>query len=231
MSPPTTFGVLRSVQSVRPGSTRSGEKARAKSLPATSPDSSSSGTRWSRVVPGNVVDSSTIELPARHHAGQRRAAPSSGPRSGSRLRLSGVGTQTRIASVSCRSTARVVNSIRSSDAGEPLGGDVLDVGAALAQAGDLGGVDVDADHVLPRLREGHRERESDVAQADDADAHAPPRSRSTIAARPALSARAARGRRRPSGGSAPRSWCAAPSRAAPSPCRGRRRAGRPRPGA
>src|SRR5436190_2034140 len=39
-----------------PGSTRSGEKARLKSCPATSPDSSSDGTRCSRVVPGNVVD-------------------------------------------------------------------------------------------------------------------------------------------------------------------------------
>jgi hypothetical protein len=41
------------------------------------------------------------------------AAASRGPRSGSRLRVSGVGTQTRIASASCSSTKRVVNADRS----------------------------------------------------------------------------------------------------------------------
>ena len=35
--PPTTLGVLIVVQSSRPGSTRSGEKARKKSFPATKP--------------------------------------------------------------------------------------------------------------------------------------------------------------------------------------------------
>ena len=50
--PPTTFGVVRSVWSVRPGSTRSGENATLKSRPAARPDSSSSGTSRSRVVPG-----------------------------------------------------------------------------------------------------------------------------------------------------------------------------------
>ena len=44
-------------------------------------------------------------LAAPDHARQRlRGADSSGPRSGSRLRVSGVGTQTRIASASCSST-------------------------------------------------------------------------------------------------------------------------------
>ncbi len=37
VSPPTTFGVVRIVWSVRPGSIRSGEKARLKSLPAREP--------------------------------------------------------------------------------------------------------------------------------------------------------------------------------------------------
>ena len=50
--PPTTFGVVRIVKSVRPGSTRSGEKARLKSSPATSPDSARIGASRSRVVPG-----------------------------------------------------------------------------------------------------------------------------------------------------------------------------------
>ena len=52
VSPPTTFGVVRIVKSVRPGSTRSGEKARLKSSPATRPDSDRIGATRSRVVPG-----------------------------------------------------------------------------------------------------------------------------------------------------------------------------------
>ena len=103
VSPPTTFGVVRIVWSVRPGSTRSGENASAKSSPARRPDSSSSGTRCSRVVPGNEVDSSTMTWSRATTSASARADDSSGPRSGSRLRVSGVGTQTRIASASCRS--------------------------------------------------------------------------------------------------------------------------------
>ena len=52
MTAPTTFGVVRIVWSVRPGSMRSGEKATKKSRSAASPDSSSIGTSRSRVVPG-----------------------------------------------------------------------------------------------------------------------------------------------------------------------------------
>ena len=50
--PPTTFGTVFVVQSVRPGSTRSGENARKKSSPQTSPVDSSTGLISSRVVPG-----------------------------------------------------------------------------------------------------------------------------------------------------------------------------------
>ena len=50
--PPMTFGVVAVVQSTRPGSTRSGEKARWKSRPARSPERSSTGATSSRVVPG-----------------------------------------------------------------------------------------------------------------------------------------------------------------------------------
>jgi hypothetical protein len=63
--PPMTFGVLYVVQSFLPGSTRSGEKARKKSFPTSSPALSLSiGSRISRVVPGYVVDSRTITIPA-----------------------------------------------------------------------------------------------------------------------------------------------------------------------
>jgi hypothetical protein len=50
--PPITFGVVRVVQSTRPGSTRSGENARWKSRPARRPVRSSTGATSSRVVPG-----------------------------------------------------------------------------------------------------------------------------------------------------------------------------------
>ena len=98
VSPPTTFGVVRSVKSVRPGSTRSGEKATWKSRPATSPHSSSIGATCSRVVPGYVVDSTTTSWPLWSTPASARVADISGPRSGSRLAVSGVGTQISTAS-------------------------------------------------------------------------------------------------------------------------------------
>ena len=69
-----------------------------------------------RVVPGNVVDSSTISWSRRTTPASACAADCSGPRSGSRLRVNGVGTQTRIASASCSSNVRVVNWIEPSTA-------------------------------------------------------------------------------------------------------------------
>jgi hypothetical protein len=50
--PPTTFGVLRVWYFGLPGSTRSGLKARKKSVPTLSPPCSSDGSISSRVVPG-----------------------------------------------------------------------------------------------------------------------------------------------------------------------------------
>ena len=55
---------------------------------------------------------------------------------------------------------------------EALGGDVLDVRVALAQGGDLGLVDVDPDDVEPGFGETDRQRQPDIAQSDDSDAHA-----------------------------------------------------------
>ena len=122
-------------------------------------------------MPGNVVDSSTTSWPLAITPASVRAAPSSGPRSGSRLRFSGVGTQIRIASAPCRSTARVVNSIRSSTGGQLIGRDVLDVRDAGAESLDLARVHVDADDLLARLRERDGQGQPDVAEADDSDAH------------------------------------------------------------
>ena len=172
VSPPTTFGVLRSVKSVRPGSTRSGEKASEKSSPARRPDSSSSGTRCSRVVPGKVVDSSTMSWPRAITPARAREAFSSGPRSGSRLRVSGVGTQTRIASASWSSTKRVVKLQRSSIAPRRSEGMSSTWEWPSRSAADLGLVDVDADDVDAGLGEADRQRQPDVTQSDDPDAHA-----------------------------------------------------------
>ena len=98
--PPTTFGTSRGVMSLRPGSIRSGENARWKSVPAVSPLRSRIGSRVSRVVPGYVVDSSTTRWPGLRRFAISRTAPSMIERSGSRCFESGVGSATRIASAS-----------------------------------------------------------------------------------------------------------------------------------
>ena len=117
------------------------------------------------------MDSRTTSWPRAITPASAREAFSSGPRSGSRLRVSGVGTQTRIASASCSSTKRRGEAAALEHGAEALGRDVLDVRAALAQRGDLGLVDVDADDVEPGLGEADRQRQPDVAHPDDSDAH------------------------------------------------------------
>ena len=82
---------------------RSGEKARWKSRPAARPDSSSSGPKRSRVVPGYVVDSSTTSWPAWSTLASAVPVSISGWRSGSRLSVRGVGTATTTASTFARS--------------------------------------------------------------------------------------------------------------------------------
>ena len=52
--------------------------------------------------------------------------------------------------------------------GQVLGRDVGDVAAAGHQLGDLALVDVEADHAEAGARELHRQRQADVAEADDA---------------------------------------------------------------
>ena len=101
---------------MRPGSTRSGENATWKSRPATSPHSSSSGAIRSRVVPGYVVDSTTTSWPDCRTPLSARVADISGPRSGSRLAVSGVGTQMSTASQRASGCAWRVASMRSATA-------------------------------------------------------------------------------------------------------------------
>ena len=99
--PPTTLGVLLVVKSVRPGSTRSGEKARWKSTPAVSPEPASRiGASSSRVVPGYVVLYKVTSWPRCKCPASLAVASKTRLRSGSRLAFSGVGRQMMSASQS-----------------------------------------------------------------------------------------------------------------------------------
>ena len=60
--------------------------------------------------------------------------------------------------------------MRSVVAFEHLGGLLVVAVEAAAQLGDLLGVDVEADDVGELAREGQRDGQADVAQADDGDA-------------------------------------------------------------
>ena len=95
------------------------------------------------------------------------AAASSGPRSGSRLAVSGVGTQISIASVRASGAKCVCASIWSGTARQALRADVLHVGLTGADRRHLGVVHVDRDHVLACLGESDRERQTDVAHESD----------------------------------------------------------------
>ena len=71
------------------------------------------------------------------------------------------------------------------DGREALGGDVLDVGVAVADRADLARVGVEADDVVARLGEGDGERQAHVAEADDPDGH----SAASVGKRPVRAAR------------------------------------------
>ena len=108
--PPTTLGVFLVVQTWLPGSTRSGLKQRWKSSPTSRPDSSSAGSRTSRVVPGYVVDSRTMSCPFRSPPATAWDAERMYDTSGSRVLESGVGTQMETTSHSARRLMSVVAS-------------------------------------------------------------------------------------------------------------------------
>ncbi len=108
MCPPTTFGVLRRPKVGLPGSMRSGEKARWKSRPTTSPVRDRIGSTTSSVVPGQVVDSSTTSVPGRSRAAMASVAPMTALRSGLWSASSGVGTQITTVSASASTLASSV---------------------------------------------------------------------------------------------------------------------------
>ena len=109
------------------------------------------GSSTSSVVPGQVVDSSTTSWPARSQGASASAVRTTNDRSGSRSRVSGVGTQMTAAS-QLRHAGEVGRR------GEPAaahrlgdGGpvDVLDVAAPLGDGARLRRVDVDAERGEP----------------------------------------------------------------------------------
>ena len=157
------------------------------------PRAAARGTRaW---CPGRSSTRARSSGPARTTPPSARAALSSGPSSGSRFGVSGVGTQIRIASASCRSTKRVLKRQRSSAAPSRSSDTSSMCERPRAQLGDLLRVDVDADDVDPRLGELHRQRQPDVAEPNDPDAHLAPRGGDTSA--PSIRRRSSRLREPP----------------------------------
>ncbi len=100
--PPTSRGIVLDALAGSPGLTRSGAKARSKSRPAWSPVVSRTSRKAPTVVPGKVVDWRTTSWPAWRCGAMVSAAPMTGRRSGSLVVVTGVGTQTKMASAVSR---------------------------------------------------------------------------------------------------------------------------------
>ncbi len=179
----TSFGVFTRVYSRLPGSMRSGENPRWKSTPGTRPGVSPArrrgAPRWSR------GRSSTRGRPPHPDAGSGRSSGRPPRRRTGRGRRgeSGVGTamiarSKSRAGLGSRRGVVPPGAARNSlpaDRGQPFVGHVLDVGPAAPEELDLGGVQVDADHVVTDLGGPDRQGQADVTQTDDDDsAHAVP---------------------------------------------------------
>ena len=95
----------------------------------------------------------------------------SGPSSGSRFSVRGVGTQTMIASTLASAAKRVEAVDALAHARELFRGHVLDVRLSRLDRVDLARVDVDGDDVDALLCEVDGQRESHVAKPDNANAH------------------------------------------------------------
>src|SRR6202142_3168413 len=170
--PPTNRGTSFAALSGSPGLTRSGAKARSKSRPASRPVSRSSTSRNGPVVvPGNVVDWRTTSCPARSAgrivSGGRQARPEvrvlgvrdrRGHADKARLRPPQRGVGGRVALQAGRQGRR-----------QPLVGDVVDRRRGGAQLGHARRAGVGPDDATAGFHERDREREPDVAEADDCD--------------------------------------------------------------
>ena len=157
----------------RPGSTRSGEKARWKSLAglqaaALLEDRPEHLARRARVGRRLEHDEVALAEVRRDRRGRRARCTRRPARAGGE---SGVGTAITIASASA--TTRVVgrrgDRARLDERLQLLRGDVLDVALAAVDRVDDLVDDVDEDDLLAGLGEGLGERHADVAGADDGD--------------------------------------------------------------
>ena len=163
-------GVLRSVKSVRPGSTRSGENARWKSRPAAQAgllEQRRDALARRAGIGGRLEHHQLVRL---QHLGERARRVEQRAEVGL-----AVGRQRR--RHADRAPRRPGQAARSAwwhgcdrrRSRSCVGGDVLDVGVAGRDRLDLARVDVDGDDVAALLRERHGERQADVAESDDAD--------------------------------------------------------------
>src|SRR6184192_3491885 len=172
VTPPTTLGMFVRPNRRLPGSMRSGEKARKNSWPTVSPAAAKRGSSTSSVVPGYVVDSSTMSWPARRMRATSSVAATMWEMSGSLDFPSGVGTQMMMASAavsaaipSATTRRRAVTRGASSSLGTSSTG--LTPARMRADAGH-------SDHGQARLGEGHGQGQADVTEPDDADGGVPP---------------------------------------------------------
>ena len=97
---PTRRGTPLLALAGSPGFTRSGAKARSKSVPAVRPVRSRTSRNGPVVVPGKVVDWRMTSWPGRRCSRIVSAAERTGCRSGSLVVVIGVGTHTKMASAS-----------------------------------------------------------------------------------------------------------------------------------
>ena len=170
--PPTTFGTVFVVWSMRPGSTRSGENARWKSTPAVSPeprfeDRQDLVAGRARVRRRLEHDEVALAEPRRDLLGRRAHDREVGLallRERRRQRDQDRVGLAQLVVVGRRAQAALVDELL-----QLLARDVLDVALAAVQLRDALGADVDEQHRAPGVGEDLGERHADVAGADDCD--------------------------------------------------------------
>ena len=171
VSPPTTFGTLRTLNCLLAGSMRSGANASAKSSPTLRPRASRIGRKSSCVVPGYVVEPRITSWPARSRFWIASTAATMNEKSGSLVLVSGVGTQTLITSQPASSSKSVVAcSLPASRcfATSACGTSSMYERPSRDRA-HLLGVELEAGDGEARLRELDRERQPDIAEPHHPD--------------------------------------------------------------
>jgi hypothetical protein len=147
-----------------PGSTRSGEKARKKSVPALSPPRSRIGRRFQ----DDQLSRAQVRrrrLDRAHHEGEVRVAGLPERRGHADVHDVQAGDVPVV--------GRAAQVPRLDHLAQFLVGNVGDIAVPAVDAGDLVGIDVDAPHVEPAAGELGGQRKADVAQPHDADTRLP----------------------------------------------------------